>query len=350
MRLTTSTTVTVMLAGTAMSVFLLGWRQMKASAASKADVKQISADTTERRSIVAAGRVEPASEEVKIGSELDGKLRAVPVEEGQEVRRGQVIAILENGDYLARVELAKAALSEREANLERLRNGSRLEERREAEAQLREAEVHRDIARAERERRRSLLDRGAISRSEFDHSDRDARSAEARVEAVKQRLQLVETETRVEDLKRAAAEVERARASIREAEALVAKTIIRAPIDGRILRKHLKAGEAVSSNGNTTIVTMGDVSRLRVRVDVDEIDVAKLFEGQQAYVTAEAYGNRQFKGRVVRIGQALGRKNVRTGEPSERVDTKILETLVELNPGEVLPVGLRVDAYLELKR
>lgn len=63
-------------------------------------------------------------------------------------------------------------------------------------------------------------------------------------------------------------------------------------------------------------------------------------------MTADAYGQRKFWGHVVRVGEELGRKNIRTDEPSERVDTKILETLVELNPGADLPVGLRVDGYI----
>lgn len=84
----------------------------------------------------------------------------------------------------------------------------------------------------------------------------------------------------------------------------------------------------------------------KVRVDVDETDVSKIQAGQPAYVTADAYGNRQFSGRAVQIGQALGRKNVRTDEPSERVDKKILETLIELDSSSVLPVGLRVDAFI----
>jgi hypothetical protein len=95
------------------------------------------------------------------------------------------------------------------------------------------------------------------------------------------------------------------------------------------------------------VLSIGDCSTLRVRVDVDESDVARLFLGQKASVTAEAYGDRKFTGHVVRIGQALGRKNIRTDEPTERVDKKILETLVELDPGQTLPIGLRVDAFLE---
>jgi HlyD family secretion protein len=63
-------------------------------------------------------------------------------------------------------------------------------------------------------------------------------------------------------------------------------------------------------------------------------------------VTADAFGKQKFWGRVVRVGQQLGPKNVRTDEPTEKVDTKILETLIELNPGSPLPDGLRVDAFI----
>ncbi|MEJ7616193.1 MAG: HlyD family secretion protein [Pyrinomonadaceae bacterium] len=97
----------------------------------------------------------------------------------------------------------------------------------------------------------------------------------------------------------------------------------------------------------SAIFTIADTSVLRVRVDVDEADVGKLKVGQTAYVPADAYGDRRFAGRIVRIGQVLGKKNVRTNEPTERVDTKILETLIELDEGQQqLPPGLRVDAFI----
>ena len=51
----------------------------------------------------------------------------------------------------------------------------------------------------------------------------------------------------------------------------------------------------------------------------------------------------------MRVGQLLGKKNVRTDEPAERVDTKVLETLIELEPGRALPLGLRVDAFILTK-
>ncbi len=296
--------------------------------------------------VSAAGRVEPVDEEIKTGSQLDGKLVQVLADEGQTVRRGQVLAVLDNGDYAARVQLAKAALREREAELDRLRNGARVEEKREAEANLREAEAQLATAVSERDRRLPLLERGAVSHSEYDLTARDADTARARVAALKERLLVACDQSRPEDIARSEAEVARARASIEEAVALLEKTFIRAPIDGRVLRRYHRAGESVSGKGDTPVFALGDLSRLRVRVDVDESDVARVHVGQMGYVTASAYGDRRFTGHVVRLGEALGRKNVRTDEPAERVDRKILETLLELDPGQRLPVGLRVDAYL----
>lgn len=298
------------------------------------------------RLIVGAGRIEPVSEEIKIGSDLDGRLRDVPVEEGQAVRRGQVVATIENADYQARMDLASATLTEREAELERLLNGSRVEERRESDAAVREAEAVLEHARIERDRRVQLRDYGVISRSEFDAAAREYSVATEHLAALRERAALVRDQSRPEDIKRGYAEVERSRAQLAEAQALLAKTVIHSPLDGVVLRKKLKAGESVSG-GLDTILTIGDCSRLRVRVDVDENDVARLRAGQIAWVRAEAYGDRKFRGRVTRIGQILGRKNVRTDEPTERVDLKILETLVDLDPGVSIPVGLRVDAYID---
>lgn len=151
----------------------------------------------------------------------------------------------------------------------------------------------------------------------------------------------------------ARAEVSLARAMIAEARAMLEKTVVRSPIDGIVLHRHLKTGENVLSSpagGNQTILTIADNSVLRVRVDVDEVDVGRLREGQDAWVRADAYGDRKFPGRVIRIGEILGRKNIRTDDPVEKVDTKILEALIELEPGSELKLGLRVDAFISLKR
>jgi ABC exporter DevB family membrane fusion protein len=206
-----------------------------------------------------------------------------------------------------------------------------------------------DHAKLERERRRKILERGAISQTEFDVMDREYRAAEARVEMLRQRLALIRDETRQEDVMRVEAEIARAKAQKAEAESMLAKTVIRSPIDGTVLRRHKQRGESVSTSLNNPILVVGDTSRLRVRVDVDETDVAKIALGQRAVIRAAAFGEREFSGRVVKIGSILGRKNVMTDEPTERVDRKVLETLVELDAGQQAPLGLRVDTYIQTR-
>jgi multidrug resistance efflux pump len=158
---------------------------------------------------------------------------------------------------------------------------------------------------------------------------------------------LVDAEAREEDRAHAEAAVATAQAQLAEARAYLEKSYIRAPINGVILRKLRHTGESVSTQFDSPVVTMADDSVLRVRLDVDESDVSKLKVGERAYVTAEAYGDHKFWGGVIRVGRILGKKNIRTDEPSEHVDTKILETLVELDPGQRLPLGLRVDSFVE---
>jgi HlyD family secretion protein len=294
--------------------------------------------------VAAPGRVEPVSEEIQLSVELPGKLQSVLVEEGDRVTAGQPVARLVSEDYQARVRSAEAAVESREAELRRVINGAREQERREAAAAVNAAAASVERARNAYERRRTLNASGDVAKIEVDRTQRELEVAEKLHEAAQEHFRLVDAAAREEDKSRAESEVARARADLGEARALLEKTTIRSPIRGVVLRKHLRTGEAVAEG--VPVVTVADVSRLRVRADVDESDVARVRLGQRAYVTAAAYRGQKFWGRVVRIGQVLGRKNFRTNEPSERVDTKILEVLIEMEGRPQLPVGLRVDAFL----
>lgn len=341
-----SYTLSALLAVLAVAAGLYSYRQFvpeHAAAAASAAIPRTTAKV-----IAAAGRVEPVSEELKIASEIAGRLREVRVDEGDRVRRGQILAVVDNDDYRARLALAEAQFKSREADLARIVNGTRTQERREAFASVNEAKAVMENARAEMERRQKLHLSGDISRSDAERAEREYLVAKARYEASEQRHSFVDAEARYEDRDRAQAEIAAARAQVDLARANLEKTIIRSPIDGVVLRRYLRTGENIADTPDTPVVSLGNDQVLRVRVDIDESDVAKIRIGQRAYVTADAYGNKKFTGKVVRIGQILGRKNVRTDEPSERVDTKILETLVELDAGQRLPNGLRVDAFLEV--
>jgi HlyD family secretion protein len=306
--------------------------------------------TFSREGLIAApGRVEAVSEEIRVSSELSGRLHSVPVEEGDRVHKGQVLAQLENEDYIARVAAAEAALAERQAELTRTIHGARAQERQAAKASLEAARAVLENAKREAERRRVLAEHQTISRDEAERYERVYQVARAEYERAAQEFSLVDADAREEDRRKAEAAVVSAQAQLAEARAYLEKTSIRSPLDGIVLRKFRHAGESVSTQFDSPVVTVADDSSLRVRLDIDEADVAKLFVGQSAFVTAEAYGPQKFTGHVIRVGRILGKRNVRTEEPSERVDTKILETLVELDPGQRVPLGLRVDAYVEVE-
>lgn len=299
-----------------------------------------------RPTVAAPGIVEAKSESIRVSAQIGGTLQRVLVDEGDTVTTGQVIAELISDDFQARVRSAQAELAAREADLRRVENGARGEERRQAAADVRQAEADLTHAQAEHVRAQQLFDEKVISRAEMDRAVQALRSATARVEALGERRAFVEASAREEDRARAQADVALARARLAEARAYLDKTVVHSPIDGVVLRRHAKVGEMVSTQFDSPIVTLADRSSVRVRVDVDETDVARVKVGQAAYVTADAYGTRRFPGKIVRVGQLLGKKNVRTDEPAERVDQKVLETLIELEDGRDLPLGLRVRAFM----
>ena len=330
--------------------------------------------TSAQNTVVAPGVVEAISEEIEIGAEIPGKLKQVLVEEGEQVTKGQIIAILENADFQAQVQTAKmqietlrrqketagARILQTRAERARIYNGARPEERREARQTYEQTLPSVEQAKRETARRQKLYDSGDISREELERTRRDLETLEKQSNATREKYNVVNAAARRDDLQKADAAILLAEnqtsefdALIREAEARVKtaqanleKTIIRAPLTGVVLRKRLKDGESVSPENETGIVSIADVSALRVRVDLDERDVAKIKENQNAFVTADAYGEQKFQGKIIRIGRILGRKNFRTERPTEKVDTKILEVLIELAPDQKLPLGLRVDAFI----
>jgi HlyD family secretion protein len=318
-------------------------------AAAGKSVSATGTTTSQPLFLVVPGRIEPASEAVKVTSELPGTLRSAPLEEGDRVRRGQVIAELSNDDYRARFESAAAHIHLREMELARLINGSREQERREALAAVVEAEATLAHAQAERQRYQELHRTGDISKSKVDTVDREYAVAKARYEATRERHSLVDAPAREDDRARAEAAVSVAKKQLAEAEAMWNRTRIRSPIDGVVLRKHLHAGESISDLAPGPVYTLADTSRLRVRIEVDERDVALIQPGQHAGITADAYAGSTFNGRVAQIGRMLGRKSIRGDEPTERVDQKILEALIDVEPGAALPIGLRVTCRIRVQ-
>jgi len=293
--------------------------------------------------VAAGGLVEPVSESRDLASSVVGRLIKMNKDEGDEVKEREVIAEIENADLKADLAAAQAAVTVRTNELERLLAGARDQERREAQAAVREAEAAVRLARQTFERRQSLGDKRVASQESVDQARSGLDAAEARRALLAERLSLLIAPPRPEDVAIAEANLATARAHVDQVAAQLEKTLVRSPIDGVVLKRYQRAGETVTNLPPTRTVTIGDISRLRVRADVDEADVALISVGQRVVVTADAYRDRKFKGIVARIGQQFGRKNFRSDQPTERQDANVLEVLIDLEPDAHLPIGLRVD-------
>lgn len=211
--------------------------------------------------------------------------------------------------------------------------------------------------RTERDRRMALFRTGDIAREEVERAERQFEVARARHEAAIERHSLIDAPARSEDIARAEAELALAEAGIDSARVMFDKTVVRAPLGGTVLRRHLRVGEIAASGVAGTpapILTLADLSRLRVRAEIDELDVGRVRSGQPAWVTIDAYADRRFNGRVTRVGQILGRKTLRSDNPAEKLDTKILETLIDLDqmadPSVSPQIGLRVNVFVDTRQ
>ena len=239
------------------------------------------------------GIVEPADREVKVGSRVPGLVKKIRINEGDRVTMGQPLLELDSDAERASAAAARADVQAASARLAISSLTARRAE-----------ELERD---------------GAISRDERDRSVSQANIDRANVDQAKSRLS--------------------------EAQARLAQLSIKAPSVGTILKLSVREGEYYSPEGGA-LVTLGNLSKVRVRLDIDERFIGSVFVGQPGYVVVEAYAKRQFPGKVVDIAKKMGRKTIRTDDPTERIDTKILEVVIELDDAKELVPGLRAIGYL----
>ncbi len=291
----------------------------------------------------APGRIEGGSEPVEVGAAADGVIDSVLVKEGQNVERGAVIAHIACLDVNAELRQATAERDAAEQRRSRLMVGSRPEERALAAQKVQTAKAVLDDARRYYDRIKPLAAKGDVPQVTFDKAQRDLEVAQSEVEEAVRNERLVNAPPVQEDAARAEAELSAAAARVHVAQEKLAKCVVRAPISGTITRKFAKPGESFSTLMPRPLFTMSDVSSRRVRAEVDERDIGNLKVGQTVEVTADAYAGRTFHGTVIQIYPALGRKTVNTGDPADKGDRDVLETLIRLQPeANVLPLGLRV--------
>ncbi len=284
------------------------------------------------RSVVATGKVEPIAK-VEIKSKANGIIKALPVEVDQRVEEGAVLVELDKDNLTARVREAGATLQAARAALQA------------AEAQLAKNVIEAEgpeveFARRAYERATALSEERLIAQSGVDEVRSALDQALNRQRAAQS--QLLVARARVAE---AAANVAQAQAAADRAGEELANATIRAPIRGTILARNVEVGSPVSSILNlgaaaTPVLTLGDISSVFVRGNVDEADIGQVRLGQEARITVETFRDRAFQGRVTQISP-LG---------AERDNVTNFEVRVSIeNPGNELKANMTANAEIVLE-
>ncbi len=355
--------------------------------------------------IQASGRIEVT--EVNVSSKVTGRVTKRYVDEGTDVKAGQLVAELEGEELEAQLRQARAALQSGEAKLmqtritlrveptmvrtqirqaeenlrsaeERLRMlqaGFRVQEVEEARANLRQNLARQEIAQLTRNRFRELLADGAVAKQDLDRAESDLQAAEAAVRATRERLAMLEEGSRTEDIRmaqaerdRAAAALEAARANaatldlrqqdvrvaeaaVREAqsnvqrlETQVAELKVFAPLDATVLTKAVEEGEVVAAG--KPLVLLGDLDHPWIKVYVTETEVGKVMLGAPARILVDSFPQQPFRGTITWIADQaeFTPKNIQTKE--ERVNLVYAVKITIDNSQRRLKAGMTADAEL----
>ena len=291
------------------------------------------------------GLVEPVAPETRVSSSQSGVIATLHVNEGDFVEANALLAELDSTTQRADLAVAEANQAVALADLDRARQGQRREEIEALRAELAEAEARAELSRSIMDRLEPLLAQGATTFDEVDRARRQAEVDAHAVEVVQARVR-GSLRGRPEDIAAAEARLTASAAQVEQARTALAQREIRSPIAGEILEVKYRIGEFLAPGGAEPFLVMGDTRTLHARIDIDERDIASLRLGANAILIADAYPGREFQATVVEIARRMGRKNVRTDEPTERIDTKILEVVVAITDGQDLVPGQRVMGYI----
>lgn len=282
-------------------------------------------------SVLSASGYVVAHHKIAVGAKVMGRVAWIGVEKGDVVREGQTLVRLEDSEFRAQVNQAKANLAAAQARLDRLRTGSRPEEKLKDKAAVLQAEANLKNAEAEYQRAESLFRSGVASKAEFDRALAQRDSAVAMVQAARQSSAMTDIGPRKEEIRAAEAEVNQMRAALDYANTQLAATEIKAPVSGTVLERIVERGEMVSpsafggSGARTSVVDLADLTDLQVELDISQVDFARLKPSQRAEIVPEAYPNLRFTGFIAEIAPEANRAKstvqvkVKVENPSEQL-------------------------------
>jgi HlyD family secretion protein len=296
--------------------------------------------------VAAEGKVEAMpGYDIDVGTgELSGKVEKILVKEGESVRAGQVVAIMQNEEIKAAVRRAERELLVARSKLAEVRSGARAEEINEARAAWEGASAVLQEAESQLRRYRELRAQGMVSSATLDERQRAHDAARAAAEQAEQRKRLLEAGPRPETVRLYADQVKLAEAALDYSRRLLDKTFIRSPIAGTVIQRYLDEGEGVTPE--IPILGIADLDRIWLNVEVDETDIGKVKAGAPVEVTSDAYRGTTFKGRVRQISDYAGARRIRPSNPAVNLGLRVVQVKIELLEKTPLRLGMTVDVKI----
>jgi HlyD family secretion protein len=296
------------------------------------------------RLLEASGTVEATTAD--LGFQIGGRIAEVRAREGDLVAEGAPLARLDLAEPEARKVAAEAQLAAARALLDELEVGARPEELGEGRAAVAATRRQLDEALRTAERTRLLHEGGALSREALDRAETAYALAGSHHEQALERLNLLERGPRPERVNAQRAAVRQAEAAVAQAAAHLAGGLVSAPFPGVITVRHREPGEVVP--GGVPVLTLMNPADRWVRIYLPEDQVGRVGIGQVARITADAYWDRVYEGRVVFISSQaeFTPRNVQTRE--ERVKlVYAVKVAITGDPGHDLKPGLPADVRLD---
>ena len=284
--------------------------------------------------------------QVEASFRVAGKVLERPVDEGQMVQAGQLLARLDARDLEQQVAMRQADAATAKAALEAMLAGSRKEEIAASKAALEQAQA--DLRRLEPDevRLRDLQQKGILSVRDYEASRASLEAARGKVQQADQQYLLVRKGPRKEDIDQARARYDQAQQALALAQTQLGYATLTAPSAGVILSKNVEPMEYVSPG--TAVVTMADLSQVWLRAYVEETDLGRVKVGQKAFVTSDSFPGKRYEGRVAFIASEaeFTPKAVQTRKERTKLVYRIKIDIP--NPAMELKPGMPVDAEIAL--
>ncbi|HJZ78903.1 MAG TPA: efflux RND transporter periplasmic adaptor subunit, partial [Pyrinomonadaceae bacterium] len=259
--------------------------------------------------------------------------------------QGQVLVRLEDQEFRAQVNQARANVAAAQARLDQLRAGSRPQEKLKDRAAVMQAEANLRNAEAEHDRAARLYPDGIISKAELDRVMAQRDAARAALEAARQSSTMTDIGPRSEEISAAAAQVKQMQSALDYANTQLAATEIKAPVGGTVLERIVERGEMVTpsamgeSGARTSVVSLADLNDLQIELDISQQDFARLKMGQRAEIIPEAFQNLKYSGFIAEIAPEANR-----AKATVQVKVKVENPDEQLRPEMNARVNFLTDA------